>query len=224
MALQVGLRPFRLPCRGARRTEGVVELRNRLAGALLGGAAVALIAFAVSAAAPSVGSAGMSLNGWSSHLTAGQVNVLSANADQRVIVLLRNQHTALTGRGAEAQRAHAFAADRAPIVAQLRQLHAPRVVAYRTLNAVATTVSAAEAAHLRSDPAVLAVDPDAVVKGPSPNADLLPDAMRAPVSNGTGIRPLGATSSSKAAVGGSAVCGTANAPLLEPQALHLINA
>ena len=132
----------------------------------------------------------MSLHGWSSHLTAGQVSVLSANADQRVIVLLRNQHTALTGRSAEAQRAHAFAADRAPIVAQLHQLHAPRVVAYRTLNAVATTVSAAEAANLRSDPAVLAVDPDVVVKGPSSNADLLPGATRASLPRGSGDRRL----------------------------------
>ncbi len=194
-------------------------MRSRLARAVLGGAAAGLIAFVVAAAAPSVGSAGMSLHGWSSHLTAGQVSVLSPNADQRVIVLLRNQHTALTGRSAEAaQRAHAFAADRAPIVAQLRQLHASRVVAYRTLNAVATTVSAAEAANLRSDPAVLAVDPDAVVKGPSSNADLLPGATRGPASS------AGTAGSSTAAVGRSAVCGTASAPLLEPQALRLINA
>src|SRR5439155_4826897 len=209
---------LRLRCRGARRDEGVVEMRSRLARAVLGGAGAGLIAFVVAAAAPSVGSAGMSLNGWSSHLTAGQVSVLSPNADQRVIVLLRNQHMALTGRSAEAQRAHAFAADRAPIVAQLRQLHASRVVAYRTLNAVATTVSAADAATLRTDPAVLAVDPDAVVKGPSSNADLLPGATRGPASS------AGTAGSSTAAVGRSAVCGTASAPLLEPQALRLINA
>ena len=193
-------------------------MRSRLARAVLGGAGAGLIAFVVAAAAPSVGSAGMALHGWSSRLTAGQVSALSPNADQRVIVLLRNQHTALTGRSAVAQRAHAFAADRAPIVAQLRQLHASRVVAYRTLNAVATTVSAAEAANLRSDPAVLAVDPDAVVKGPSSNADLLPGATRGPASS------AGTAGSSTAAVGRSAVCGTASAPLLEPQALRLINA
>ena len=58
----------------------------------------------------------MSLNtfGWSSHLTPARCSELSANADQRVIVLLRDQHTALAGRTAEAQRAHAFAADRGP--------------------------------------------------------------------------------------------------------------
>lgn len=158
----------------------------------------------------------MSLHGWSSHLTPAQVGVLSANADQRVIVLLRNQHADLTGHNSQARRAQAFAVDRAPIVAQLRQLHAPRVVAYRTLNAVATTVSPAEAAHLRADPAVLAVDPDVVVTGPSAGANLLPDAMRAPVSH--------AATGSTAAAAGRAICGSATAPLLEPQALHLINA
>ena len=187
-------------------------MKSRFARTVLAGAAVGLIAFVVTAATPGVGSAGMSLHGWSSHLTPAQAGVLSANADQRVIVLLRNQHTGLTGRGAEKQRAQAFAADRAPIVAQLRQLNAHRIVTYKTLNAVATTVSAAEAANLRSDPAVLAVDPDAVIKGPSTNANLLPETMSA-----QSLR-----ASSHAAVGGSALCGTASAPLLEPQALHLI--
>jgi hypothetical protein len=191
-------------------------MTKRLARSVLAGAAVALIAFAVAAAAPGAESAGMSLDtfGWSSHLTTDQVRFLSANADQRVIILLRNQHRALTGPGDLARRAHAFAADRRPIVAQLRQLHVPRLVTYRTVNAVATTVSSAEAANLRHDPAVLAVDPDAVVKGPSTDAGLLPGATRAPA-------PIRSASS---AAGHSAVCGTANAPLLEPEALHLINA
>ena len=190
-------------------------MKSRFARAVLAGAAVGIIAFAVTAAAPGVGSAGMSLHGWASHLTPAQAGVLSANADQRVIVLLRNQHTGLAGRSAARQRAQAFAADRAPIVAQLRQLNAPRVVTYKTVNAVATTVSAAEAANLRSDPAVLAVDPDAIIKGPSTNANLLPDMMRASAAHA-------ATGSSKAAAGSPAVCGTASAPLLEPEALHLI--
>jgi Subtilase family len=191
-------------------------MKKRLARTLLAGGVVGLIVFAVAAGAADVGTAGVPLNtfGWSSHLTAGQASALSANADQRVIVLLRNQHTALTGPRAAAQRAQAYQADRSPIVAQLRQLHAPHLVTYKTVNAVATTVSSAEAANLRSDPAVLAVDPDVVVKGPSPDTNLLPGAIRAAV-------PLRATGSSKAAAAGSATCGTAAAPLLEPEALHL---
>jgi hypothetical protein len=196
-------------------------MEKSLVRAVLAVAAVGLVAVAGSA---DVGSAGRSLTtvGWSSHLTGDQVHLLSANADQRVIVLLRNQHTGLTGAPAEAQRTQAFAADRAPIVAQLRQLNAPRLVTYHTVNALATTVSAAEAANLRRDPAVLALGPDAVIKGPSPGASLLPGVSGAPVSKA--VRPRAATSSSKVAVSGSALCGNATAPLLEPQALHLINA
>ena len=191
-------------------------MKRGLARTVLAGVAAGLIAFAVAAAALATGNAGRSLNafGWTSHLTAGQAQQLSANANKRVIVLLRNQHTALAAPGAVAQRAQAFAADRSPIVAQLRQLHVPRLVTYQTVNAVATTVSEAEAENLRRDPAVLAVDPDAVVKGPSTDANLLPGAMGSHSTAG----------SSKAAVSGSKVCGTASAPLLEPEALHLINA
>jgi hypothetical protein len=179
-------------------------VKSKVARTTLAGAAAGLIAFAVAAATPGVGNAGGSLSasGWTSRLTAAQVRVLSANADQRVIVLLRNQRKT-------------FATQRAPVVAQLRQLHVPRLVTYETVNAVATTVSAAEADNLRRNPAVLAVAPDVVVKGPSSNANLLPRATRAATASHTATRAAG--SSKK-------VCGTANAPLLEPQALHLINA
>lgn len=193
-------------------------MKSRLARALVAAGVVGLIAFTTAAGAADIGNAGPSPNafGWSSHLTAGQASALAAHADQRVIVLLRNQHTALTGPGAAARRSEAYQADRSPIVAQLRQLHAPRLVTYKTVNAVATTVSSAEAANLRSDPAVLAVDPDSVVKGPSPDTNLLPGAIRASTPHRT-------AGSAKAAAAGSAVCGTASAPLLEPEALHLID-
>src|SRR5437763_14665619 len=184
-------------------------MKKSLVWAVLAVAAVGLTAFGGTA---DVGSAGTSLNafGWSSHLTSGQVHELSANADQRVIVLLRNQHTGLAGAHAESRRAQAFAADRAPIVAQLQQLNAPRLVTYHTVNAVATTVSAAEAANLRRDPAVIAVDPDAAVKGPSADANLLPGATRASASNPEAVRSRAAAGSSKAAVRGPALCGNAS--------------
>ena len=201
-------------------------MTKRLARTVLAVAAGGLMAFAVAAAAADVGSAGVSLDavGWSSRLTAGQAHVLSANADQRVIVLLRNQPAGLTGNGADARRAQAFAADRTPIVAQLRQLHVPRLVTYHMVNAVAATVSSAEAANLRRDPSVLAVDPDVVVRGPSADASLLPGVLQGAASRVKGIRPRAGTRSARPAVKGPAVCGKPTAPLLEPQALHLINA
>jgi hypothetical protein len=192
-------------------------VRRRLARAVLAAATVGLIAFAVAAGEAGVGNAGRSLgtSAWSSHLTADQVRVLSPNASQRVIVMLRDQHAGLSGR--QARRAHAFASDRAPIVSQLRQLHVPRLVIYRTVNAIATTVSAAEAANLWRDPAVLAVDPDVLVTGPSPHTNLLRVATRA-------LPHASARSTSAAEVNRSGLCGTAGAPRLEPEALHRTNA
>jgi hypothetical protein len=192
-------------------------MRDRLARTILAAATVGLIAFAVAAGEAGVGTAGRPLGtvAWSSRLTADQVRVLSQGANQRVIVLLRDQHPDLAGR--LARQAHAFATDRAPIVSQLRQLRVPRLVTYRTVSAIATSVSAEEAQNLRRAPAVLAVYPDVLVKGPPPHPNLLRGA-------GRGLPHATAGSSSKAAVGGSALCGSGAAPRLEPEALRLINA
>src|SRR3954466_7150207 len=101
-------------------------MRRRSPRGGLAGRAAAAIAFAVAASAP----AGLSLNtrGWSSHLTAPQVSALSQGPTPRVIVLMQNQHTGLQGRRSVAQRAQAFGIDQVPVVAQLQQLHVPRLV------------------------------------------------------------------------------------------------
>ena len=93
-------------------------MRIGLARAVLAVGAAGLIAVAVAAAAAGVGNAGTSLgtSAWSGHLTADQVRVLSPDAHKRVIVMLRDQHPALSGR--QARRSHALATDRAPIVSQ----------------------------------------------------------------------------------------------------------
>ena len=195
-----------------------------LAKAMLAGATVVVTTGAMVSVVPAAAakaSASPPASSWSSHLSAEQVGSLSAHANQRVIVLLRNQHTDLSGAPNEPQRAKAFAADRAPIVSQLQQLQA-RVGTYSSVNAIATTVSSAEEANLRKDPAVLAVDPDVVIRGPSSNADLLPAGAAASHPTTSGATRAGAAS--PAAVTNSELCGTSSAPLLEPEALHLINA
>ena len=194
-------------------------MRSTFTKAAFAGLAAAAIAFVVAAAAP----AGLSLNtrGWSSHLAAGQVSALAQGPTSRVIVLMRNQNTGLQGRHFEARRAQAFSAEQAPVVAQLQQLHVRRLVTFHTLNAIATSVTAAEKANLLRDPAVLAVDPDSVVKGPSTNAGVFASvgASRSATHNKSAKRfapkGIGANPS---------LCGTSSAPLLEPVALHLINA
>ena len=127
-------------------------MKRSLAKAALAGAAVASTAVGLAAAAPLAARAGTSVtaSGWSSHLSTDQVHSFSAKADHRVIILLRNEHTNLAGRDNEAARARAFTNDRAPIVGQLRQLHASRIMTYGAVNAIATTVSSAEEANLRN--------------------------------------------------------------------------
>lgn len=158
--------------------------------------------------------------GWKSALSSHQVASLSAGADHRVIVLLRNEEPGLAGSGNLSQRSAALASDQAPIVDQLHQLGANRVVGYHVVDAVATTVSQAEETNLAADPAVLAVVPDAVVRGPISNADLL---------GGTGTASHGLSSRSTGQGGGRSsrqqVCpAPGQGPLTTPEGLYQIHA
>ena len=47
-------------------------------------------------------------------------------------------------------------------MAELRQVHATHVTSFHIINAIAATISAAEASRLEADPAVSAVVPDAM--------------------------------------------------------------
>jgi len=102
-------------------------------------------------------------------LSPADVQRLSAGADQRVIVLLRNQYRGLPARGAtRSARAAAIASDQGALLSELTQLHAPRVRPFHVINAVAATVSAAEVTRLHANPAVQAVVPDRIIQGPAP--------------------------------------------------------
>jgi hypothetical protein len=122
------------------------------------------------AAASSATPAGLSL---ASHiaqggrLTASDILRLSQDANQRVLVLFHNQHPELPNTArARASRQAVVAGDQAAVLGQLSQVHATRVHAYSVINAVAATVSSAEAAQLAANPAVAAVVPDRVIQAP----------------------------------------------------------
>lgn len=126
-------------------------------------------------------------------LPAADVARLSQNANQRVMIVLRNQHSDLPARGATSnQRQAAMAADQAPILAELAQVHATRVIPYHLVNVIAATVSAAEVAHLAANAAVDKVLPDVAVKGPVlPSVPALQPSTVQPTSTLTcTIRPL----------------------------------
>ncbi len=100
-------------------------------------------------------------------LSAAEVTRLAQDANQRVVVILNDQHPNLPARGnLRAARAQAIAADQSSVVAELRQVQAPRLHAFHLINAVAATVSPAEEARLKANPLVRAVVPDRVIQAP----------------------------------------------------------
>ncbi len=137
-----------------------------------------------------------------SGLSVADIQRLSADANQRVIVILRNQHANLPARGAtRSMRAAVVATDQQSVLGELSQIHAPRVRAYRLINAVAATVSSAEVARLRANPTVQSVVPDRMIQAPP--HDLVTGG------GGTSVSPA------------SALPPCTFSPLLEPEALQL---
>ncbi len=105
-------------------------------------------------------------------LTAAEVSALTiapGNASTSVIVLLRNQPgAAARGSAAALSRAQAIAGNQAPLVSELTQVHAKNLRRYQLINAVAATVSAAEATRLAANPNVAQVLPDRLLKVAQP--------------------------------------------------------
>jgi hypothetical protein len=149
---------------------------------------------------------------YSSALSPAEIARLAANPTQRVIVLLRNQHPEVPGTaGQKASRASTLAGDQAHITGELSVLGAPNLHSYHFVNAVSATVSQAEADRLATDPAVLAVVPDLLVKGPTKAASLASVAAASPLS-------------ATAVTAAPGVCPSTPAkPILEPEALQVMN-
>ncbi len=129
-----------------------------------------------------------------------------SGAAQRVIVLLRDQHSQLPAAPATVgRRAAAVATDQDPVRRTIGRLGGATTRAYTTLNAVAATVPASSVNELRADPSVAAVVPDLVWDAPQPARD-----------------GAAATAAGPAVTGPQRVCPTDPAhPLLEPEALPL---
>ncbi len=98
-------------------------------------------------------------------LTRAEAGALSSHVSARVIVILRDQAPRLPADTAhEAARSAAFAAAQRPLLAELAETRATHIHAYRLIDAVAATVSPAEARRLAHDPAVRQVVPDVTIR------------------------------------------------------------
>jgi len=131
---------------------------------------------------------------------------------RNVIVILRDQRPDLPAvRGARAARAAALASSQTPIVAHLRAAGAAKIHGFSLINAVAATVSDAEAEQLAAHPLVQAVVPDRVLKLPKlSDSGAQGKSASSAGSNGGGGGGGGA--------GNFALCNT-----LEPEALQLMH-
>jgi hypothetical protein len=147
---------------------------------------------------------------YKSSLSAVDIARLSAHPTERVIVLLRNQHPEIPAVAGRAPvRAAALAADQRPIASELATLHAPGVQRFAMVNAVGATMSKAEVSRLAANPSVLAVVPDTIVRGPSPAAS---------------AAQMAAATTGKTAAPAPGVCpANPSQPILEPEALQVMN-
>ena len=118
-------------------------------------------------------------------MTAALANNLAANSDSHVIVVLKDQPAAEhVGSPAAATRDRRVRDNQAPVVGELAQVRAGHVKAFQTVNSVAATVSSAEVARLRANPAVAEVIPDSTIKLAAPAAAAQPATAAA-----TGLTP-----------------------------------
>jgi Peptidase inhibitor I9 len=111
---------------------------------------------------------------------------LSQNADQKVIVFMKSQHTvAPRGSSAETERSYAIAAEQAPLMDELRQVRATNVKSFRLVNSFAATVSKDYVARLKAHPAVAQVIPDVVIRRRRPAAATASTNSVAPSTSST---------------------------------------
>jgi hypothetical protein len=103
-------------------------------------------------------------------LTPALAAQLSQNVNQHVIVIMKSQPAAApVGSSAATVRAAMIASAQAPVMTEMRQVHATNVKPYRLVNSFAATVSAGEAARLTANPSVAEVLPDVTIRGPQPD-------------------------------------------------------
>lgn len=136
-----------------------------------------------------------------------QIQQAMQETNRDVIVILRDQRADVPPiRRAMGARAAALAASQSSVMSSLPRLQGRKFRAFSTINAFATSVSAAELAQLSADGRVQAVVPDAVIRPPSRKQRL-----------SESVGPAGASAVSTAATDGG-LCNT-----LEPEALQVTN-
>lgn len=190
--------------------------RKLLTAAATAGAIPALVAgqallAGAASAAPAAASA---------QLTPSLAAQLSTNVNQHVIVIMKSQlKQQHVGSSAAAARASAVASSQRPVLTELAQVHAQHVKGYRTINAIAATVSAGEESRLKANSSVAEVIPDVTIHGgftgTTPSAGVTPSARKATAGKATAGK-AGATPTPNVIPG-----ACSSTPQLAPEGLAL---
>lgn len=152
-------------------------------------------------------------------LSAAAAAKLSTNVDQHVIVMMRTQPAAAPAASAAATaRAQTVSALQAPLMAELRQVHAAHVKSFTLVNSFAAVVSKGEAARLKANPSVAQVIPDLIIRAGSPGQS------SAVTAGSTHTKAAGAAPSARRLHVIPNACGKNGKVLLEPEGLSLMHA
>jgi hypothetical protein len=172
---------------------------------------------ASAATAGARGSGAVASGGAFAPLTPAQAAQLSKDVNQRVIVVMKDQlPSAQHGSHAFALRSTQTSALQAPLVAELREVHATHIQPYQLVNSLSATVSVGEVARLKSDPAVAEVVPDVTIRGATPETAAA--QTPAPSAQAPGNKKSGPTLHT---IPGA--CGTKGAAQLVPEGLASTN-
>ena len=202
-----------------RRTRSAPGARSSIRYLWLAGAVVAVPALVVSqsvaAVAAPAGPAAPAVRGSALQpMSAALAARLSQHVTDHVIVIMKSQPAAVrAGTFAAARRSAAIASIQAPIMRQLREVRATHIKAYQLADAFAVTVSAAEAARLKTAPGVSEVIPDALIRGG-------PIGQASPAGAGRAAKARASTALTPHVIPGACSSGK---PQLDPEGLALTN-
>jgi hypothetical protein len=146
-------------------------------------------------------------------MTKGLAAELSQHVSQHVIVIMKQQlASAHVGSAAAALRAGEIKSFQAPLLSELKQVHATAVKPYGVINSFAATVSAGEEARLKANAAVAEVIPDVTIHLAQPQTSATSTSSNTPAITS----PL-----TPNVIPGA--CGANGAVQLDPEGLSLMN-
>jgi len=152
-------------------------------------------------------------------MTAALAAQLSTNVNDHVIVIMKSQPKVVReGTMASTRRSAAIAGVQAPMMRELKQVHAAHIRSYRLVNAFAATVSKAEATRLKSEAGVKEVIPDVTIRLASPQQ---PSAVAAKTSKSAKASAAPSVSTSLTPNVIPRACGKNGKVLLDSEGLAL---